>query len=62
MTDTDHRVNYSVLDLYVVGLRMVDDYDEDAAVAYYMDLHPEANAVEVRAELESELLRLDKEW
>lgn len=57
---SDHRQNYSVLKLLINGLRMTDDYDEEAAVADYMRLHPEAQSEAVRAELEAELLRLEK--
>lgn len=58
MTSTDHRVNYSVLDLYVVGSRMTDDFDEEAAVDYFLELHPEADRDAVRAELDRELAKL----
>lgn len=61
MTDADHRVKYSVLKLLTNGLRMTDDYSEEAAIEDYLRLHPEANRDTVRAELEAELLRLDKE-
>jgi len=57
-TKDDHRFSYSVLDLYVVGSRMTDDYDEEAAVNYFLDLHPEANRDAVRKELDQELAKL----
>jgi hypothetical protein len=53
--DEDHRISYSVFDLYVVGCRFVDDYDQDAAVDYYLKLHPDSDRRAVRAELELEL-------
>lgn len=58
MADIDPRASYSVLDLYLVGSRMTDDFDESAAVEYYLELHPDADADKVRAELESELKRI----
>lgn len=55
---SDPRSKYSVLELYLVGSRMTDDFDESDAVDYYLELHPEADADVVRAELESELKRI----
>lgn len=48
----DHRKSYSVFKLFVNGTRMVDDYDEDAAVEDYLKLHPDADKIKVREELE----------
>lgn len=42
---------YPVFDLYVAGLRFVSDFDEDAAVDLFMDLHPNADRAEVEREL-----------
>jgi len=53
----DHRLNYSVLRLYIVGVRMMGAYTKDHAVSDYLMLHPEASEQDVREELESELLR-----
>jgi len=52
---TDHRQDYSILRLYLVGVRMHDDYSRDEAVADYLVLHPSAKKVEVRAELDREM-------
>ena len=51
----DHRKDYSVLDHFIVGSRMVDDYTEDSAVRDFLEMHPEANETDVRAELKREL-------
>lgn len=48
----DHRQNYTPTKLYVNGQRMLDRYDVDDAVADYMRMHPDANEVAVRAEIE----------
>lgn len=54
---TDHRQDYSILHLYLVGARMTDDYTRDNAVEDYLRLHPEADGAEVRAELNRELAK-----
>ena len=41
---------YSVHELLVSGSRFVDDYDENAAVEHYLQLHPQADEQTVRAE------------
>lgn len=56
----DHRATYSVLKLLVNGSRMVDDYGSEDAIADYVELHPGADPVKVRAELNAELSRLDE--
>jgi hypothetical protein len=43
--------SYTVYGLYVAGSRFSDDYDQDDAVEHYLELHPEADAAAVRAEL-----------
>ena len=46
---------YSVRELLAAGSRFTDDYDEEAAVQQYLELHPEANESAVRAELRGEI-------
>lgn len=53
----DHRQDYSILRLYVVGQRMTDDYSRDDAVEDYIGMHPEADPVKVRAELDREMAK-----
>lgn len=60
MTVEDHRIGYTPLQLYSNGCRMVDDYDVDQAVETYVRLHPESDAAKVRAELESEIARVER--
>lgn len=43
--------SYTVYGLYAAGSRFSDDYAQDDAVEHYLELHPEANPVAVRAEL-----------
>lgn len=42
---------YSVYDLYCAGGRFSDDYDDTDAVEHYLEMHPDADPVAVRAEL-----------
>ena len=49
----DHRQAYSPTQMYVIGMRMVGDYDREAAVEDYMSLHPDADEAAVRAEVEA---------
>ena len=56
----DHRKDYSILHLFMVGIRMTDDYDEDKAVKTFLRLHPEADEAEVRAELMRELKAINE--
>lgn len=53
----DHRQSYSILRLYLVGSRMTDDYSRDDAVSDYVELHPGADPVAVRAELDREMAK-----
>jgi len=48
----DHRQDYTPAKLYVNGRRMTDGYTVDDAVADYLRMHPEANADQVRREVE----------
>lgn len=54
---TDHRQQYSVLQLLINGRRMTSDYAEDDAVEDYLRLHPDADREAVRSELERELVK-----
>ncbi len=54
----DHRANYSVIELYANGSRMVSDYSEADAVDDYLDLHPGADRAAVEAELKQNLERI----
>jgi hypothetical protein len=54
----ERRKQYSVYELLALGSRFVDDYDEDAAVGHYMELHPEADEKAVRAEFAAEIDRI----
>lgn len=56
---TDHRRNYTVLELFAAGMRMTDDYSESAAVEDYVKLHPDADPETVRADLQRELANAD---
>ena len=47
---------YSVFGLLVAGSRF-SDYTEDDAVRRFMELHPDADEAEVRAELKAEVGR-----
>lgn len=47
----DHRQGYTPTQMYINGLRMVGDYDQEAAVEDYMSLHPDADEAAVRAEV-----------
>lgn len=58
MSENDHRFDYSPLKLYVNGSRMMDDYDVDSAVEDYVDMHPEADPIKVKAELAAEIKRI----
>lgn len=60
MTSRYH--DYSVMDLLVVGARMVGGFDEEAAVKMYLRLHPQADEAEVRAELSRELAKDGEVW
>ena len=55
---------YSVHELLVSGSRFVDDYDENAAVEHYLQLHPQADEQTVRAELQVQSFHkaLDALW
>lgn len=53
----DHRQDYSILRLYLVGVRMTDDYSRDDAVEDYVQIHPDADAAKVRAELDREMTK-----
>jgi hypothetical protein len=54
---TDHRQDYSILRLYLVGARMHDDYSRDDAVEDFVRMHPDADPAEVRAELDREMAK-----
>ena len=56
--DLPDLTKYSILELYSSGMRFVGDYDEDAAVEQYLDLHPDADEAAVRAELQAALAKL----
>lgn len=45
----------SIFDLYRVGVHCVAGYDQNKAIAEYMEMHPESKEAEVRAELERAL-------
>lgn len=49
--------SYSVYGLLVAGSRFTEDYDEDDAVRHYLELHPEADEMTVRAALQAEITR-----
>lgn len=49
------RREYTVYGLFAAGSRFTDDYDQDDAVEQYLQLHPGANAADVRAELAREV-------
>ncbi|MGK0556154.1 hypothetical protein [Bordetella bronchiseptica] len=53
------RRTYSVYGLFVAGQRFTDDFDQDEAVRQYVELHPDADPVSVRAELDAEIARRD---
>ena len=53
---TDHRKDFTVLELFLTGSRIFDDeYTPDDAIQTFIKLHPEANETKVRAELTGEL-------
>ena len=51
----DPRKDLSIMDLYSVGGRMTDEYSQNDAIEDFLEMHPEANEAEVRAELIGEL-------
>lgn len=52
------RESYSVHGLWAAGSRFyLDEYTKEEAIQDYLELHPEANEIEVRAELEAEIKR-----
>ena len=53
----DHRQDYSILRLYLVGARMHDDYTRDEAVEDYVQMHPDVDPKTVRAELDREMAK-----
>jgi hypothetical protein len=48
---------YDVYGLLAAGRRFTDDYDEDDAVREFVDLHPGADAAQVRADLQAEIAK-----
>lgn len=53
----DHRQSYSITRLYLVGARMLDEYSRNDAVEDYVQMHPDADPAQVRAELDREMAR-----
>lgn len=51
---------YSILELYSSGMRFCGDYDEEAAVEHFVQLHPKADPAEVRAELLRQISRPER--
>lgn len=49
------RKTYSVYGLLAAGSRFTDDYDAEDAVRQYMELHPQSDEAQVRAELQAEI-------
>ena len=48
--------DFSILELFNMGGKMYDDeYTEDQAIEFFLEMHPEANEADVRAELIREL-------
>lgn len=39
---------YSILELYSSGMRFCGDYDDDAAIQHYLELHPGVDEARVR--------------
>jgi ribosomal 50S subunit-associated protein YjgA (DUF615 family) len=51
---------YSIVELYASGMRFVDDYDAEAAIEHYMELHPDADRQAVEVELQEHIAKRGK--
>ena len=57
--DDNPLKDFTIMSLFNMGGKMYGEYTEDSAVRDFLEMHPEADEADVRAELKRELEKAD---